>query len=144
MSTSSRGMYCTSGLPGAPMTSARVESAMTAPPRRTMTRFGSGTSVMSGLTLGVLDMTRLLSLADEQVDQLGRLAQHRVVPGIQLRVTGLETLRGAALMRLGRILGPTAADHHGRPGALPELGSVANFRPLPVAVAPSLPPITVT
>ena len=54
-----------------------------------------------------------------------------------------ETLRGAALMRLGRILGPAAADHRGRPGALPELGSVANFRPLPVAVAPSLPPVTV-
>jgi hypothetical protein len=55
---------------------------MTAPPRRTMTRFGLGTIVMCGLTLGVLDMTRLLSLADEQVDQLGRRAQHRVVPGI--------------------------------------------------------------
>src|SRR5512136_1794639 len=56
MSTSSRGMYCWSGVPGARITSARVESAMISPSSRTITRFGLGSIVICGLTTGPLAM----------------------------------------------------------------------------------------
>src|SRR4026207_987610 len=53
MSRSARGMYGPSGVPGARMTSARVVSAMIAPPARTITRFGVGSIVVGGAGVGV-------------------------------------------------------------------------------------------
>src|SRR4030095_14917739 len=57
----------------------------------------------------------------EQARELVRLAHHRVVPRVHLRVRGLESLGGAALMRLGRVARLATADHRRLPRALPEI-----------------------
>src|SRR5438552_5053256 len=58
-------------------------------------------------------------LSEQQLRQLVRRAQHRVVAGVELVVWCAELFGGAALMRLRRIHGLCAADHRRRPFLIP-------------------------
>src|SRR5437660_9293387 len=58
--------------------------------------------------------------AEQQARELLRLAQHRVVAGIELVPGALQALGRPALVRLGRIRGAPAADDGRGPGLAPE------------------------
>src|SRR5689334_25315220 len=119
MSTSSRGKYCWSGVPGARITSARVESAMTVPSSRTITRFGLGSIVICGLTMGPLAMVTV----PPKSSLPPRASRRRQASGAPGGDRGAEHARVVAAQQLARLRGAEAlaeqeVGHRGQVGVV--------------------------